>query len=144
MYRKFKKVGLGLLALVTPSILFSRILRSEALVYYSYFFRTAVLRKLFDTRFSYKHCNFTRVWPLVKMASKTVTTSINYVCVHRLRSPRSFRSQDFFQRSYPKIAPIMKQNFCLAPTFIMHACLDYSLRYSGHFYTKDVLSVWTT
>ena len=133
MYRKFKKVGLGLLALVTPSILFSRILRSEALVYYSYFFQ-----KLFDTRFSYKHCNFTRVWPLVKMASKTVTRSINYVCVHRLRS------QDFFQRSYPKIAPIMKQNFCLAPTFIMHACLDYSLRYSGHFYTKDVLSVWTT
>ena len=28
-----------------------------ALVYNSYFFRTAVLRKLFDIRFSYKHCN---------------------------------------------------------------------------------------
>ena len=25
------------------------------------FFRTAVLRKLFDIRFSYKHCNFSRV-----------------------------------------------------------------------------------
>ena len=41
MYRKFKKVGLGLLALVTPSILFSRILRSEALVYYLYFFQNS-------------------------------------------------------------------------------------------------------
>ena len=35
MYRKFKKVVLGLLAHVTPSILFSRIRRSEALVYNS-------------------------------------------------------------------------------------------------------------
>ena len=40
------------------------------------FFRTAVLRKLFDIRFSYKHCNFSRVCLLVKMASKTVTRSI--------------------------------------------------------------------
>ena len=39
------------------------------------FFRTAVLRKLFDIRFStfsYNHCNFSRVCLLVKMASKTV------------------------------------------------------------------------
>ena len=36
---------------------FSRILRSEALVYNLYlFFRTAVLRKLFGIRLSYKHC----------------------------------------------------------------------------------------
>ena len=39
-------------------------------------FRTAVLRKLFDIRFSYKHCNFSRVCLLVKMASKTVTRSM--------------------------------------------------------------------
>ena len=53
---------LGLLAHVTPAIFFGRILRSEALVYNSFFFfRTAVLRKLFDMRFSYKHCNFSRV-----------------------------------------------------------------------------------
>ena len=59
MYRKFKKVGLGLLGHVTPSIYFSRILRSEVLVYKSYlFFRTAILQKLFDIRFSYKHCNY--------------------------------------------------------------------------------------
>ena len=40
------------------------------------FFRTAVLWKLFDIRFSYKHCNFSHICLLVKMASKTVTRSI--------------------------------------------------------------------
>ena len=39
-------------------------------------FRTVVLRKLFDIRFSNKHCNFSHVCLLVKMASKTVTRSI--------------------------------------------------------------------
>ena len=39
------------------------------------FFRTAVLWKLFDIRFSYKYCNFSHVCLLVKMASKTVTRS---------------------------------------------------------------------
>ena len=39
-------------------------------------FRTVVLQKLFDIKFSYKHCNFSRVCLLVKMASKTVTRSI--------------------------------------------------------------------
>ena len=39
-------------------------------------FRTTVLRKLFDIRFSYKHSNFSRVCLLVKMDSKTVTRSI--------------------------------------------------------------------
>ena len=32
--------------------------------------------KLFDIRFSYKHCNFSGFCPLVKMASKNVTRSI--------------------------------------------------------------------
>ena len=78
MYRKFKKVVISLLAHVTPSFFFfRRDLRSEALVYNSFFFfRTAVLRKLFDIRFSYKHCNFSRVCLLVKMVSETVTRSI--------------------------------------------------------------------
>ena len=40
------------------------------------FFRKAVLRKLFDIGSSYKHCNFSHVCLLVKMASKTVTRSI--------------------------------------------------------------------
>ena len=38
MYRKFKKVFISLLAHVTPSTFFRRDLRSEALVYNSYFF----------------------------------------------------------------------------------------------------------
>ena len=42
------------------------------------FLRTAVLRKLFDIRFSYNHCHFSSVCLLVKMASKTVTRSIIY------------------------------------------------------------------
>ena len=67
---------LGLLVYVTPSNFVSRILRSEALVTNHIFFRAAVLRKLIEIRFSYKHCNFSRVCLLVKMASKTVTRSI--------------------------------------------------------------------
>ena len=39
MYRKFKKVVLGLLGKVTPSHFFGRILRNEDLVYNSYFFQ---------------------------------------------------------------------------------------------------------
>ena len=45
------------------------------------FLRTAVLRKLFDIRFSYKHCNFPRVCLLVEMVSKTVTRSIICACM---------------------------------------------------------------
>ena len=57
---------LGLLAHVTPSIFFSSIPRSEALVSIDIVFRTAVLPKLFDIRFSYKHCKFSRVCLLVR------------------------------------------------------------------------------
>ena len=85
MYRKFKKVVLGLLVHVTPSNLFGRILRGEALVYKLYFFfRTAVLRKLFDIRFSYNLCNCSRVCLLVKMASKTVTRSTDECFLSKL------------------------------------------------------------
>ena len=41
MYRKFEKVVIGLLVHVTPPIFFRRILRSEALVYKSYFFQNS-------------------------------------------------------------------------------------------------------
>ena len=60
-----------------PQFFFSTILCFVALVYNSFFFffRTAFVRKLFDIRFSYKHCNFSRGCLLVKMASKTVTRS---------------------------------------------------------------------
>ena len=50
------------------------IIRSKA--QFILFVRTAVLRKLFDIRFSYKHCNFSWSCLLVKMAFKTVTRSI--------------------------------------------------------------------
>ena len=69
MYRKFWKVFLGLLAHVTPSIFFSRILRSEALVYNWNFFQnsrsTGIIRHWFSYK-QYKHCNFSRVCLLVK------------------------------------------------------------------------------
>ena len=64
---------------VTPSIFSGRILGSEALLYKSYFFQNSRLRKLFDIRLSYKHCNFSLVYLLVKMASKTVTRSIVFM-----------------------------------------------------------------
>ena len=60
----------------TPPKCFSAILCLVALVYIDIFFTTAVLRKLFDMRFVYKHCNFSHALLLVKMASKTVTRSI--------------------------------------------------------------------
>ena len=41
MYSKFEKKVLGLLVHVTPSNFFSRILKSEALVYKSYFFQNS-------------------------------------------------------------------------------------------------------
>ena len=52
--------------------------RSEALVYNSYFFSEPPFygNSVFDIRFSYKQCNFSRGCLLVKMASKTVTRSI--------------------------------------------------------------------
>ena len=60
----------------TPPKLFRTILCFVVLVYNYIFFRTEVLRKLFDIRFPFKHCNFSHVCLLVKMASKTVTRSI--------------------------------------------------------------------
>ena len=71
---------LGLLAHVTPSISLVESLGGEALVQNSYFFQNSrffVTKNYCATlRFSYKHCNFSRVCLLVKMASKTVTRSI--------------------------------------------------------------------
>ena len=61
-----------------PPKFFRTILCIVALLYNWYFFRTAVLLKLSDIRFSYKHCNVSRVCLLVKMASKTVTRSMDH------------------------------------------------------------------
>ena len=59
----------------------SRILCCVALVYNTIhiFFRSIFLRKLFNIRFSYKHCNFSCSCLLIKMASNTVTRSIRYL-----------------------------------------------------------------
>ena len=59
MYRKFKNVVFGLLAHGTPSIVFSRILRSETLVYNSYFFQssrfTAIIRCYVSVKLKLQH-----------------------------------------------------------------------------------------
>ena len=47
-----------------------------ALVYKSYFFQNNRFTELLGIRFSYKHCNFSHVCLLVKMASKIVTRPI--------------------------------------------------------------------
>ena len=76
MYRKFKKVVLGLLVHVTPSNVFHGILRSEALVYKSYFFSEQQIYRNYSKLDSHTNTNFSRVCLLVKVASKTVTRSI--------------------------------------------------------------------
>ena len=70
----------------TPPKFFRTILCFVALVYNWYiFFRTTVLRKLFDIRFSHKHCNFPLVYLLVKMASKTMTRSVRMINRKKLK-----------------------------------------------------------
>ena len=73
MFRKFKKVVLGLLAHVTPSICFNKMLRSEALVYNRYFFQngrsTEIIRH--STLDSHTNTVLSNAFaPLIKMASK--------------------------------------------------------------------------
>ena len=59
IYGKSKASIWRSLGTVTDPKFVSKILCCVALAYKSYFqFRTAILRKLFDIRFSYKHCNF--------------------------------------------------------------------------------------
>ena len=72
-----KQASEEILSTVTAPEFASRILYWVALAYNSYFFRKAVLEKLFDIKFLCKHFNFSRgCGLLVKMASKTVTKSI--------------------------------------------------------------------
>ena len=65
------------LAQVRPQIFLGQSFALQLQFTINIFFRTAVLPKLFDNRFLYKYCNFSHVCLLVKMASKTVTRSIN-------------------------------------------------------------------
>ena len=64
------------LAQVRPQIFLGQSFALQLQFTIKIFFRTAVLPKLFDNRFSYKYCNFSHVCLLVKMASKTETRSI--------------------------------------------------------------------
>ena len=52
------------------------------------FFRTAVLWKLFDIRFSYKHCNFSHVCLLIKMVWKTVTIKVYCKGLHTMQGEK--------------------------------------------------------
>ena len=61
----------------TPKFVSKILCCSFSLQFSFFFFRTAVLLKLFDITFSsYKHCNFSRGYLLVKMAFKTVTRTL--------------------------------------------------------------------
>ena len=55
----------------------------------SYFLRTAVLRKLFDIKLSYKLSKFSHGCLLVKMASKTVTRYCSGESLERIGEPPS-------------------------------------------------------
>ena len=69
---------LGLLVHITPSNVFRRILRSEALVYKSYFFSEQPFYGNHSTLDSHTNTVVSHAFAclLVKMASKTVTRSI--------------------------------------------------------------------
>ena len=87
MYRKLKKSGSRSSSTSNALKFFSvESLGVKLQFTINIFFRTAVLRKLFDIRFSYKHWNFSRVCLLVKMASKTVARSISQTWVHLMVS----------------------------------------------------------
>ena len=95
----------------------------------SIFFRTAFLRKLFDIRFPYKHCNFYPDCLLVKMPSKTVTRSIDtfrlrcssiFICVsHNILGLFNiywiifFSKTDKSQSTYISIENIEESNYFL-------------------------------
>ena len=135
---------LGLLAHVTPWNFFKRILRSEALVYTSYFFRTAVLRKLFDIRFSYNHCNFSRVCLLVKMPSKTVTRSILWMvsCTRKrhLLKPTlvSYRVEIVFSFSGNGRFPAFLENRSLPSSFSWKCWMSAVLSFLRFLYMLSI------
>ena len=68
-------LNLNLSTVTAPKICWLNPLLCSFSLQFIFFSRTAVLQKLFDIGFSYKHCNYSRVCILVKMASKTVTKS---------------------------------------------------------------------
>ena len=64
------------------------------------------LGKLFDIRFSYKHCNFSRACLLVMMASKTVTGSMEaFRSKTRARKAVCVRTDDALRFSEHSFSP---------------------------------------
>ena len=91
---------LGLLVHVTPSNFFSRIRKSEAFTNHI-FSEQPFYGNYSKLDSQYKHCNFSRVCLLVKMASKTVTKSIPAIRSHfEITVPNSFNVFYFFRRNY--------------------------------------------
>ena len=91
---------LGLLVHVTPSNFFSRIRKSEAFTNHI-FSEQPFYGNCSKLDSQYKHCNFSRVCLLVKMASKTVTRSIPAIRSHfEITVPNSFNVFYFFRRNY--------------------------------------------
>ena len=91
---------LGLLVHVTPSNFFSRIRKSEAFTNHI-FSEQPFYGNYSKLDSQYKHCNFSRVCLLVKMASKTVTKSIPTIRSHfEITVPNSFNVFYFFRRNY--------------------------------------------
>ena len=76
MYRKYKKLSRTFQRGYSPQNLSVELSTLQLQFTIYIFFQTDVLRRLFDTGFSYKHCNFTRACLPVKMASKTVIRPI--------------------------------------------------------------------
>ena len=84
-----------------------------------FFFRSAVLQKLFDIRFSYKHCNFSRVCLLVKMASKTVTRSIILIDRWQVLSYLSTMSTWYACRCWTKLITQFDRNRGLQDSIVL-------------------------
>ena len=90
--------------------------------------RTAVLRELFDIRFSYKHCNFSHFCLLVNMAVKTVTRSIQpcfrhggsvrLACFEPTDAARFLKKPEVLSVLYGQWKFVLKGNFCVYERFM--------------------------
>ena len=86
--RKFRK-SLSLFKVLSPSFVFKwiAVINNAFEICRNVKLLQPFLGKLFDIRFSYKHCNFSRACLLVMMASKSVTRSME-----AFRSKKSSKS----------------------------------------------------
>ena len=95
---------------------FSTILCFVALLKCIFFFRKAVLGKLFDIWFSYKHCNFSHVCLLVKDRDKIYTKTRrffwrNFMSIYGCSSCQLLRSLSLFYQVSTRFAVMPVQCF---------------------------------